>query len=65
MSAPGIALESVMKLFCDGTISQKLCKHTDGRFNKQTLAPVDCDRYHASFWQITLGHAVGQMTLSY
>ena len=35
MFAAGIALESVMKLFSKGTASQKLCKHTDGRFSEQ------------------------------
>ena len=32
MFAAGIALESVMKLFSNGTTSQKLHKHTDGHF---------------------------------
>ena len=33
MFAAGIALESVMKLFSNGTTSHKLREHTDGRFN--------------------------------
>ena len=45
MFAAGIALESVRKLFSNGTASQKLCKHTNGHLNKRILAPVDCDRY--------------------
>ena len=41
MFAAGIALEFVMKLFSNGTTSQKLRKHTDSHFNYQKLAPVD------------------------
>ena len=43
MFVAGIALESVMKLFANGTTSQKLGEHIDGQFNKQKLAPVDCE----------------------
>ena len=45
MFAAGIALESVMKLFSNRTTSQTLHNHTDGHFNEQKLAPVDCCRY--------------------
>ena len=41
MFVAGIALQSV-KLFSNGTASQKVHERTDGR---QKLAPVDCNRY--------------------
>ena len=60
MFAAGIALESVMKLFSKGTASQKLCKHTDGRFSEQNT----CRLQSILMPHFSRLHYVGQTTLS-
>ena len=42
MFGAGIAMEAVMKLFSNGTTSQNLREHTNGRTK---LTPLDCSGY--------------------